>query len=88
MNQVGKTEDGRIVVNGIGKMYFETGLPLSVAFDGLKKCNLVPSIPHLIQELKDNGMKEERITHLLNEHLFESYGKEHRDLVISRLAKV
>lgn len=85
MNIVGKTSCGKSVVSGLGKMYFENGLPLSVIFDGLQSRNLVPSFLHLVSELEENGMKRERIIHLLNEQVFESYGKEFRDVVIERI---
>jgi hypothetical protein len=51
----------------------------------LQENNLLPSWNHLYQEMRDNGMSHKRIIHLLNEQVFESYGKEFRDVVISRL---
>lgn len=85
MEIVGKTSCGKLVVSGLGKMYFENGLPLSVIFDGLQRLNLVPSFRHLVSELEGNGMNRERIMHLLNEHVFESYGIEFRDIIVKRL---
>ena len=82
---VGKTQDGIIVVAGLGKLYFQEGIPLSIIFDGLKSKNILPSFKHLYSELRENGMKHERIIHLLNENVFESYGKQFRDVVISKL---
>lgn len=73
------------MVSGLGRMYFQDGIPLSVLFDILKGKNIQPSFKHLYKELEDNGMKHERIIHLLNENVFESYGKEYRDIVIERL---
>lgn len=87
MNIVGKTTDGKHVVSGLGKLYFQEGIPLSVMFDVLKVKQMQPSFNHLYQELKDNGMKHDRIIHLLNENVFESYGKEYRDEVLNRLKK-
>lgn len=74
MEIVGKTSCSKLVVSGLGRMYFENGLPLSVIFDGLQRRNIVPSFRHLVSELEQNGMNRERIMHLLNEHVFESYG--------------
>lgn len=85
MQVVGKTSDGKLVVRGIGKMYFETGLPLSIIFDRLKDNNLQPSFLHLYDELMGNGMKHDRIVHLFSEHVFETYGKDYRDEVIARI---
>jgi hypothetical protein len=85
MKVVGKTQDGRIVVSGIGKLYFQEGLPLSVIFDSLHSKNILPSFPSLFKELEDNGMKKDRIIHLLSEHMIDTYGREFRDEVIKRL---
>lgn len=85
MNLIGKTTDGKPVISGLGKMYFQEGIPLSVLFDSCQSKGLQPSFEHLYDELKENGMKRDRIIHLLNENIFESYGKEYRDEVMKRL---
>lgn len=86
MKIIGKTGDGKSIVSGLGVLYFRDGIPLSVVFDRLQIHDIIPSWNHLYQELKDNGMTHDRILHLLNEHVFESYGKEFRNVVISRLS--
>lgn len=88
MNIIGKTECGKPVVSGLGKLYFESGLPLSLVFDKCESMNMKPSWLHLYKELSDNGMKHSRIIHLLHEQLFETYGKEFRDKVIETLEKI
>lgn len=85
MNIVGKTTEGKNVISGLGKLYFQEGIPLSVMFDFCKSKGIQPSFKHLYQELEENGMNRERILHLLNENVFESYGKEYRDIVLQRL---
>lgn len=85
MKIIGKTEDGKIAVAGIGAMYFETGLPLSFMFDRLKSENYIPSWIHLYHEFKNNGMSHKRIIDILHEQVMEVYGKEFRDVVIDRL---
>lgn len=87
MEQVGITTDGKMVMSGVAKLYFEQGLPLSIIFDQLIKNNMIPSWPRLYNDLRDNGMTHKRIIHLLHEQVFESYGKDFRDLVISRLER-
>lgn len=87
MEQIGISTDGKEVVQGVGKLYFEQGTPLSIIFDKLQENNLLPSWNHLYQEMKDNGMTHKRIIHLLHEQVFESYGKEFRDVVVERLEK-
>lgn len=82
---VGKTEEGDRVIAGLGMLYFQEGLPLSVIFDACKNHGVRPSFYHLYYELKENGMTHDRIVHLLNEHVFESYGKEFRNAVLLRI---
>lgn len=88
MKQIGITTDGKMVMEQVGKLYFEQGLPLSFTFDKMQQNNMIPSWPHLHRELKSNGMTHKRIIHLLSENVFESYGKEFRDIVVSRLEKI
>ena len=88
MNQIGVTQDGKIAYAGLAKFHFQDGLPLSVIFDELQKRNSIPSWIHLYKEFEDNGMKHENIIRLLSEHIFESYGKDFRNVVIERLEYV
>lgn len=87
MRIVGKTDDNQLVVADLGILYFQQGIPPSVIFDFLKVRGIVPSFQHFYDELKSNGMNSERIMHLLNEHVFEAYGKEYRDTIINRIKK-
>lgn len=85
MKRVGITVDGKIVIGDIAKEYFQEGLPLGMIFDLLQGYNAIPHWPMLYDDMKQNGMTHDRIIHLLNEHIVDSYGKEFRDVVISRL---
>lgn len=85
MEQIGVTKDGIKVMSGVGRLYFQDGLPLSIMFDKLTENRMMPSWVHLYEDLESNGMKHSRIIHLLNENIFDSYGKEYRDTVIQRL---
>lgn len=73
------------MVGGLGKLYFESGLPLSFIFDRCIMLGVVVGWPTLVAELEGNGMRRDRVLHLLNEHIFEAYGKEYRDTVLARL---
>lgn len=88
MTVIGQTEDGNLSVKGLGKLYFQEGLPLSIMFDELKKRGYIPSWIHLYLELKNNGMTPERIEHLLSEQMVDTYGKQFRDIVIRRLKTI
>jgi hypothetical protein len=85
---IGKTAHGKLVVAGLGRLYYETGLPLSFIFDKCESAGLQVAWLPLVAEFKENGMKNERILHLLSEHIFESYGKEYRDKVIEIISHV
>lgn len=85
MEQIGITTDNKKVVKNIAKQYFQEGLPLSFVFDILQENNMIPDWQALYQEMKENGMTHKRIIHLLHEMVFESYGKEFRDVIIKRL---
>lgn len=85
MKITGKTIDGKEVVQGLGKLYYQEGLPLSVAFAACMEYNFVPDWLNLYDELLDNGFSHKRIMHLFNEHISDSYGKEMKNIVLERL---
>lgn len=85
MKIVGKNTNGNFIVADMAHLYFQEGLPPSLIFDLCKTIGVIPSFIHFYDELRDNGMKHDRVIHLLSEHVFESYGKEYRDVVIGRL---
>lgn len=87
MQTIGITPEGKEVVTGIARLYFQEGLPLSLIFDALDKNNRMPSWMHLVVEMRENGMTDKRIKHLLSEHMVDTYGKEFRDIVLNRLFK-
>lgn len=88
MQQIGITTDGKKVMERVGKFYFEQGLPLCFIYDKMTENNMIPSWIQLVKEMEDNGMTKKRIHHLLHEHVFDSYGKEFRDHVLSTLQKI
>lgn len=88
MEQIGITKDGKAVIKGCAKLYFESGLPLIFIFDKLQENNCIPSWLHLYAELRGNGMSHDRVMHLLNEQVFEAYGKEFRDRVVATLDRI
>lgn len=85
MHKVGITVDGKPVLAGVAKMYFESGVPPSILFDEIIKRNAMPSWLHFYKECMDNGMPHSRIIHLLNEHVCETFGKSFRNKVIDTL---
>jgi hypothetical protein len=85
MNITGMTLDGKITVGNIGKFYFQKGIPLNIIFDCLIKKDIVVDWISLKDELINNGMSLNRIKHLLSENINDSYGKQYRDDIISRL---
>lgn len=88
MKQVGFTKNGEMVVSGLAKLYFQEGIPLAIIFMHCIDKGIQPSFYHLYIELKESGMTHDRIRHLLNENIFEVYGKEYRDECLIRIDKL
>ena len=85
---VGETTDGKKLVDGIWAMYETHGLPLDVIFDVLIKKESVPDWIALYKQMLQSGMQHSRILSKLDEAVSDSYGKEFRDVVISRLDQI
>lgn len=79
----GITLNGKFTIRGLGKLYYEKGIPLSIIFDFINEHDYVISWLDLVEELKENGFSLKRIYHLLHENIFESFGKEYRDEVLN-----
>lgn len=74
MNVVGKTEDNKVVVDGIFHMYASRGLPLPVIFMGLQDNNMVPSPIHFYEDAIENGWNIKTVMDRLEEAYQDSYG--------------
>ena len=85
MEIIGITVNDKIVVKNIAKLYFQTGLPLDIIFDILDKNNYIPSWIDLTKELMLNGIKKERVFHILSENICNTYGKVYRNEVLNIL---
>lgn len=66
----------------IAKWYYQDGIPFMILFTWMEQKNMVPCWITLYKDLKNNGMTHNRIMHLLNEHIVDSYGKKFRDEVL------
>lgn len=85
MKQVGITIDGMPVFGDIAKMYFQDGFPLCFIFDRIRNLGGVVSWVYLYEDMIKNGMTHKRVIHLLNEHIFECYGKEYKNYILQKL---
>jgi len=84
---IGETTDDKIVVKGLFKMYDTLGLPLEVMFDELQAKGIVPSWIDFYNEAKEAGWKHKTIISRLSESIFDVWGKDFRDMVISKLVE-
>jgi hypothetical protein len=85
---VGETTDGKTLVDGIWEMYETYGLPLDIIFDVLIQKQSVPDWIVLYKQMLKSGMQHSRIISKLDEAIADSYGKEFRDVVISKLDQI
>ncbi len=81
----GKTEDGRLVVKGIYRLYETSGIPLDFIFDYVQTNNMVVSWLDFHQEAQGNGMKHKRILSKLEEPVAGNWGEEYWEVVKSKL---
>jgi alanyl-tRNA synthetase len=82
---VGETTDGKIVVSGLFRLFETEGIPLDMIFEYCRQHNMMPSWIDFYQECRSAGMKHERILSKLEEAVADSFGKEFRKEVISKL---
>ena len=85
---VGKTEDNKVVVAGLFKLYDTSGLPLPIIFDLCQEKNWIPSFLDFYLEATKAGWKEKTILLRLEEALIDIYGIEFSENVLKRLKKL
>lgn len=56
-----KTEGKEIVLRGIGKMFFEGGIPLQISITGCLKKGLTVSYLHVADDLLKNNMSSDTV---------------------------
>lgn len=85
MNVVGKTEEGKYVMDGVFHLYASRGLPLPILFMGLQDNNMIPSPIHFYEDAVENGWKHKTIFDRLEEAYQDSYGNKFWKEVEQRL---
>lgn len=85
LKQTGITTDDKPVISGCFRLSETEGLPLEIIFDYFAKNDVMPNWIDTYKECLTAGMKHKRILSMLGEAIYESFGKEFRDVVISRL---
>jgi hypothetical protein len=53
--QILKIENRKIVVKGVGKMFFQDGFPISMSISEFKKQDIEVSVLHIADECMNNG---------------------------------
>jgi alanyl-tRNA synthetase len=82
------TSDGKMVVDGIWKIFETHGLPLDIILTLCLNKGWVPDWIALYKQMKQSGMKHGRILSKLEEAISDSFGKEFSEVVISRLDQI
>lgn len=72
----GKTEEGKLVISGVFKLYDTLGLPLEILFMEMKKNDLVPDWVDFYNCAIAQGWKKKTILSRLGTAIRASYGKE------------
>lgn len=84
---VGRTQDGRVVVEGVFRFCETEGVPLTDTLSILKAQNAMPSWLAYFREALEAKMTGPRILSKLDEALTDTYGAEFRDVVLKRLGE-
>lgn len=72
INQFG---DRTICLKGVGKLFYQYGLPISVSIQKLKEQNIEISYIHMIEEFWDNGWSWQTIESKLKEEIQQDIDK-------------
>lgn len=62
-------ENKNIVIKGLGKLFYQDGIPLSISIHHLKSKNIEVSTLHIADELLKNGWKEKTVVNKITEEL-------------------
>lgn len=82
---VGKTEDGKLVMAGLYRVYETHGLPFVVIFGALERLNAVPDWCALIREAMAAGVKLDRVVGKFADAISDVWGPEFQGHVLTTL---
>lgn len=85
MEVSGKTVDGKLVISGVGKLCFTSGLPLEVALDRLKAEDWVMDWVDYITDALGDGHNPRTIRARIASAVGDVYGPVYRDEVMKRV---
>ena len=83
---VGKTTDGKFVVDGVWKSFETFGLPFDVLFEVCLRRNWIPDWTLLIDQMIKSGMDKDRALSKLSEAISDTFGKNFNDEIVKRLS--
>ena len=85
---IGKTTNGKFVIDGVWKCFETHGLPFDVIFEICIKRNWIPDWTLLYNQMINSKIEKERILSKLAEAISDSFGKVFCDEVLKRLEKI
>lgn len=68
-----KVDNRNIIIGGIGKMFYQNGLPLQVSIEKCRKEGFEVSLFHIADEFLKNGWKTKTVISKLKDELDRSY---------------
>ena len=71
-----KVGNREIVIGGLGKLFYQNGLPLQISIENCKKRGLEVSLFHIADEFLKNGWKNKTVISKLRDELDRSYNLE------------
>ena len=63
----------KVIIRGIGKLFYQDGLPLSISIESCKKQGLEVSLIHIADELIKNGWSSKTIKNKFRDELDRTY---------------
>ena len=84
---VGKTTDGKLVVNGVWKCFETYGLPFDVLFEVFLRKGWVPDWMVLLDQMVKSGIDKGRALSKLSEAISDTFGKAFCDEVVRQLSE-
>ncbi len=88
MQEIAVTIDGKSVMSGIWFLKATEGLPLGMTFMMLRDRNMVPCWLSLYEEMREAGMKHERVIGAIGEGLADFGFAKEKIVIISVLERV
>jgi alanyl-tRNA synthetase len=83
---VGKTQNGKLVIDGVWKCFETFGLPFDVIFEVCIRKGWIPEWTTLRDQMVRSGIDKGRVLVKLSEAISDTFGKDFCEEVLRRLS--